>query len=125
MSLSVADVTQAQLDRIAKVDGMLGSYVTMMSEQALCNAHQAQVEISQGQVRGPLHGVPLAVKDLCWTQSTVTTGVMTIYKDFVPTEDGTAVRKLREAGAVILGKLKLTESAYADHHPSIPAPLNP
>lgn len=124
-SLSAIDVTQAQLDRIAKVDGMLGSYVTVMAEQALCDAHQAQVEISQGHVRGPLHGVPLAVKDLCWTEGTITTGGMTLYKDFVPTEDGTAVRKLREAGAVILGKLKLTESAYADHHPSILAPLNP
>jgi len=94
-----------------------------MVEQALADARQAQTEISQGRVRGPLHGVPLAVKDLCWTKGVVTAAGMTLYKDFVPTEDGIAVRKLREAGAVILGKLKLTESAYADHYPSIPAPL--
>lgn len=124
-ALSAVDVTQAQLDRIASVDTKLGSYVTVMAEQALSDARQAQAEISQGRARGPLHGVPLAVKDLCWTQDVTTTGGMPLYKDFVPTEDGTVVRKLREAGAVILGKLKLTESAYADHHPSIPAPLNP
>jgi amidase len=124
-ALSAVDVTQAQLDRIANVDTKLGSYVTVMAEQALSDAHQAQAEISQGRARGPLHGVPLAVKDLCWTQGVTTTGGMPLYKDFVPSEDGTVVRKLREAGAVILGKLKLTESAYADHHPSIPAPLNP
>ena len=124
-SLSSAEVTQAQLERIADVDGGLGSYVTVMPEQALADAHRADIDLSQGKLRGPLHGVPLAVKDLCWTQGVRTAAGMTLYQDFVPAEDGTVVRKLREAGAVILGKLKMTESAYADHHPSITPPLNP
>lgn len=124
-ALSPVEVTQAQLDRIARLDGQLGSYVIVMAEQALADAHQAQTEIAQGRVRGPLHGVPIAVKDLCWTQGVPTAAGMTLYKDFVPAEDGTAVRKLREAGAVILGKLQLTESAYADHHPTVMPPVNP
>ncbi|RZI78069.1 MAG: amidase [Variovorax sp.] len=123
--LSPVEVTQAQLDRIGKVDGALKSYVIVMAEQALADARQAESEIAKGEIRGPLHGVPVAVKDLCWTKGVATAAGMTLYKDFVPAEDGTAVRKLREAGAVILGKLQLTESAYADHHPTVTPPVNP
>jgi len=123
--LSPVEVTQAQLDRIGKVDGALKSYVTVMAEQAMADARKAEAEIAKGEIRGPLHGVPVAVKDLCWTEGVATAAGMTLYKDFVPTEDGTAVRKLREAGAVILGKLQLTESAYADHHPTVTPPVNP
>lgn len=123
--LSPVEVTQAQLDRIGTVDDALQSYVIVMAEQALADARQAEAEIAKGQIRGPLHGVPVAVKDLCWTKGVTTAAGMTLYKDFVPTEDGTAVRKLREAGAVILGKLQLTESAYADHHPTVTPPVNP
>lgn len=123
--LSPVEVTQAQLDRIGQVDGALKSYVIVMAEQALADARQAEAEIAKGEIRGPLHGVPVAVKDLCWTKGVATAAGMTLYKDFVPTEDGTAVRKLREAGAVILGKLQLTESAYADHHPTVTPPVNP
>lgn len=123
--LSPVEVTQAQLDRIGQVDGALKSYVIVMAEQALADARQAEAEIAKGRVRGPLHGVPVAVKDLCWTQGVATAAGMTLYQDFVPPEDGTAVRKLREAGAVILGKLQLTESAYADHHPTVTPPVNP
>ena len=123
--LSSVEVTQAQLDRIGQVDGALKSYVIVMAEQALADARQADAAIAKGEIRGPLHGVPLAVKDLCWTKGVATAAGMTLYQDFVPTEDGTAVRKLREAGAVILGKLQLTESAYADHHPTVTPPVNP
>jgi amidase len=123
--LSPVEVTQAQLDRIGQVDGALKSYVIVMAEQALADARQAEAEIAKGHIRGPLHGVPVAVKDLCWTKGVATAAGMTLYQDFVPTEDGTAVRKLREAGAVILGKLQLTESAYADHHPTVTPPVNP
>lgn len=123
--LSPVEVTQAQLERIEKIDGQLKSYVIVMAEQALADARRAEAEIAQGRVRGPLHGVPVAVKDLCWTEGVPTAAGMALYRDFVPTEDGTAVRKLREAGAVILGKLQLTESAYADHHPTVTPPVNP
>jgi amidase len=123
--LSSVEVTQAQFARIDKVDGALKSYVRTMNDSALAEAARADAEIARGELRGPLQGVPVGVKDLCWTQGVPTAAGMTLYKDFVPTEDGTVVRKLREAGAVILGKLQLTESAYADHHPSVSPPVNP
>ncbi|MDB5820208.1 MAG: putative amidase [Rhizobacter sp.] len=123
--ISSVEATQAQLARIEAIDGKTRSYVRTMSESALAEARKADAEIAQGMSKGRLHGVPVAVKDLCWTAGVPTAAGMEIYKDFVPTEDGTAVRKLREGGAVILGKLKLTESAYADHHEVFPAPINP
>lgn len=123
--LSSADVTVAQIERIDRLDLTLHSFAARMSEQAMAAARQADEEIASGQIRGPLHGVPIAVKDLCWTAGVVTAAGMTLYADFRPTEDATVVRRLRDAGAVILGKLQLTESAYADHHPAITAPVNP
>ncbi|MGJ7613742.1 MULTISPECIES: amidase [unclassified Variovorax] len=123
--LSSVEVTKAQFARIDQVDGALKSYVRVMTDSALAEAGRADAEIAKGQLRGPLQGVPVGVKDLCWTQGVPTAAGMTLYTDFVPTEDGTVVRKLREAGAVILGKLQLTESAYADHHPSVSPPVNP
>lgn len=123
--LSCVEVTQAQLARIAQLDGRLKSYALVMADQALADARRADAEIGQGRRRGLLHGVPIGVKDLCWTEGVPTAAGMTLYKDFKPATDGTVVRKLREAGAVILGKLQLTESAYADHHPSIAPPVNP
>ncbi|MDB5826126.1 MAG: putative amidase [Variovorax sp.] len=123
--LSSVEATQAQLDRIGELDGALKSYVTVMADSALADARTADAEIAAAKPRGLLHGVPIAVKDLCWTKGVKTAAGMTIYEDFVPTVDGTVVKKLREAGAVILGKLQMTESAYADHHPSISPPINP
>lgn len=123
--LSSVEATRAQLDRIKKLDGTLKSYATLMSDSALAEAGRADEEISSGQIKGPLHGVPIAVKDLCWTKDVPTAAGMTIYREFKPDQDGTVVRKLREAGAVILGKLQLTEGAYADHHPKIEPPVNP
>ena len=123
--ISSVEATQAQLDRIAAVDGRLKSYATLMSDSALAEARRADDEIHAGTMRGLLHGVPIAVKDLCWTKGVPTAAGMTIYKDFRPQEDATVVKKLRAAGAVILGKLQLTEGAYADHHPAIVPPVNP
>jgi Asp-tRNA(Asn)/Glu-tRNA(Gln) amidotransferase A subunit family amidase len=75
--------------------------------------------------RGLLHGVPIAVKDLFWTKGFPTAARMAIYKDYRPDEDATVVRRLKEAGAVLLGKLQLTEGAYSDHHPFVTPPKNP
>jgi len=123
--VSSLDVTRAQLDRIAALDGALGSYAQVTAEAALAQAEVADAEIAAGQYRGPLHGVPLAVKDLCWTEGIPTAAGMAIHAAHRPTEDATVVRRLKDAGAVLLGKLQLTEGAYSDHHPSIPAPKNP
>ena len=123
--LSPVEATEAQLARIETLDGGLRSYATLMAESALRQARAAEAEIGRGAIRGPLHGVPIAVKDLCWTKGVPTAGGMSIHKDHRPAEDATVVRRLDAAGAVILGKLQLTEGAYADHHPSVPPPLNP
>ena len=123
--LSPVEATQAQLDRIAHLDGQLKSYAYVMASSALEQAHAAGKEIAAGKVRGPLHGVPIAVKYLCWTKDVPTAAGMTIYRDYRPSEDATVVSRLKEAGAVILGKLQLTEGAYADHHPEIDPPRNP
>ena len=95
------------LDCIAKVDSQLKGYATVMSEQALADAGAALQEIQAGRYRGPLHGVPIAIKDLCYTQGVRTMGGTGVLKNFVAAFDSTVVAKLRTAGAVVLGKLNL------------------
>lgn len=123
--LSSVEVTRALLQRIAQVDPSLRSYATVTAELALVAAAEADREIGRGEGRGPLHGVPIAVKDLCHTKGVVTAAGMTIYKDFVPERDATVVSRLRAAGAVLVGKLQLTDGAFSAHHPSIKPPVNP
>ena len=123
--ISPVEATTAQLARIEASDGVLKSYAHVMAEAALSQARTAEAEIMRGEIRGPLHGVPIGVKDLCWTEGVPTAAGMTIHQDFRPTEDATVVRRLNAAGAVTLGKLQLTEGAYADHHPTIAPPVNP
>jgi amidase len=123
--LSPVDLTQAMLDRIAKVDPQLKSYATVMREQAMAAARSALSEIEAGRYRGPLHGVPIGIKDLCYTQGVRTMGGTAVLKEFIPTFDSTVVSKLRSAGAVILGKLNLSEGAAAGYNPAMDVPLNP
>jgi amidase len=123
--LSPVELTRLMLDRIAKVDSHLKSYATVMSEQALADASAAHQEIGTGRYRGPLHGVPIAIKDLCYSKGVRTMGGTAVLKNFVPTFDGTVVTKLRAAGAVVLGKLNLSEGAGAGYNPSFDVPLNP
>jgi amidase len=123
--LSSVQATEAQLDRIATLDGRLKSYAHVMAASARQQAEAADKEITAGKVRGPLHGVPMAVKDLCWTSDAPTAAGMKIHRDNRSSEDATVVLKLKAAGAVILGKLQLTEGAYSDHHPEIDPPRNP
>jgi amidase len=123
--ISPLEVTRAQLDRIAALDGDLGSYVHVMADAAMAQAETAEAEIAAGRYRGPLHGVPIALKDLFWTKNFPTAAGTSIHGNFRPDEDATAVRRLNEAGAVVLGKLQLTEGAYSDHHPSVTPPKNP
>ena len=124
-SLSAEQVTQAQLRRIERLDPQLHAYARVTPELALAQARAADQRQAQGQVMGPLHGVPIAVKDLCWTAGIATAAGMPIYQDFVPDQDATVVQRLREAGAVLLGKLQMTESAFSAHHPLTVVPVNP
>jgi amidase len=123
--LSPVEVTKAMLDRIQRLDGKLKSYAYVMADQALAEAASAEKEIASGKIKGPLHGVPIAVKDLCWAKGAPAAHGMTIHHDYRPTEDATVVARLKHAGAIILGKLQQTEGAYADHHPKIDPPKNP
>ena len=119
------ELTQAILDRIGSLDGDLKSYATVMADSALASARAAEQEIAAGNYRGGLHGVPIAVKDLCFTTGVATMGGSKVLRDFVPDFDGTVVQKLNAAGAVILGKLNLTEGAMAGYNPEFDIPVNP
>jgi amidase len=123
--LSSVEVSKTLIDRIERLDGALKSYATRTFELALAQANEADREIADGKVRGPLHGAPIAVKDLCNTKDIPTAAGMAIHKDYRPDEDATVVARLRDAGAVLLGKLQMTEGAFGQHHPSIDPPVNP
>jgi amidase len=123
--LSSAELTESVLRRIAQLDGQFHSYATVLPERALKQAKAADAEIARGLWRGPLHGVPIAVKDLCYTTFAPTRAGTTIFKTFTPSYNATVVDRLEDAGAVILGKLQMTEGAYTSHHPEVPVPVNP
>jgi amidase len=123
--VSSVELTQAMLARIERLDGTLHSYLTVTPERALATARAAEAELARGMRRGPLHGVPIGVKDLCATRDVRTTCASGVFAQRVPDADATVVRRLAAAGGVILGKLNLTEFALMGYHPSLPRPCNP
>jgi amidase len=118
-------LTEMILQRIARHDGALQSYTTLLTDRAMAKAREAEDELKGGLWRGPLHGVPIAVKDLCSTDYAPTAAGMFIHKNFIPPYTCTVVKHLERAGAILLGKLSMTEGAFATHHPSMPTPVNP
>jgi aspartyl-tRNA(Asn)/glutamyl-tRNA(Gln) amidotransferase subunit A len=110
--VSPVELTRACLDRIEKLNPVLNAFITVTVESALAEARAAEMEISRGQWRGPLHGIPVALKDLIDTAGTRTTAGSGLYQNRVPTEDAELALRLRRAGAVILGKNNLHEFAY-------------
>ena len=110
--LSPVELTRAYLERIERVDGELNSYITVLAEPALAQARALEAEIGRGQNRGPLHGIPIGLKDNIDTAGILTTAASAVYAERIPTEDAECVRKLRDAGAVFLGKLNMHEFAY-------------
>jgi amidase len=123
--VSSEELTRAVLDRIAALDHKLHSYLTIASDVALRHARAADREIAAGDYRGPLHGIPLGVKDLIYTLGIRTTCGSKILANFIPDYDATVVARLREAGAVLVGKHNMTEFAGIAYHPSITPPANP
>ena len=123
--LSPVDVTAAMLQRIDQLDGQLKSYATVTAEQAMAAAQAAEREIAAGKYRGPLHGVPIAVKDLCFTKGIPTRGGVEVLAGHVPAFDSTVITKLAGAGAVLLGKLNLTEGAMGGYNRNFDIPKNP
>jgi len=110
--ISPVEITRVCLDRIERLNPTLNAFISVTAESALAEARAAETEIGRGEWRGPLHGVPVALKDLIDTANVRTTAGSALYQDRVPERDAEVVRRLRQAGAVIVGKNNLHEFAY-------------
>ena len=110
--VSPVELTNECLRRIERLNPKLNAFITVTADSALTEARQAEKEIRRGDWRGPLHGIPIALKDLIDTAGVRTTAASELFKDRIPTEDAEIVRRLKAAGAVFLGKLNLHEFAY-------------
>ena len=120
--VSPEEALHAYLDRIEQVGPKVNAYITVCADEAVQQARQAGQEIQQGRYRGPLHGIPVAVKDQVHTTGILTTNASNIRADFIPNEDATVVAKLKEAGAVIIGKTNMSEFAIGDSFSSFKGP---
>jgi aspartyl-tRNA(Asn)/glutamyl-tRNA(Gln) amidotransferase subunit A len=121
--LSPVELTRAFLDRISHLDSTLKAYITVLPERALAAARVAEAEILQGHHKGPLHGIPIALKDLYDTKGIRTTASSRVMADRIPTEDATTTARLEAAGAILLGKLAMHEFALGGPDPSNGFPL--
>ena len=110
--VSPVQLAQACIARIEALNPTLNAFITGTAESALAQARQAEAEVQSGKWRGPLHGIPIALKDLLDTVGVRTTGGSALFKDRIPREDAVVVQRLRDAGAVILGKLNMYEVAF-------------
>ncbi|HLE43467.1 MAG TPA: amidase, partial [Methylomirabilota bacterium] len=110
--LSPVELCRVLLDRCARLEPHLNAFITLAPDRILDEARAAERELAAGRLRGPLHGVPIAVKDLCWTRGERTTGGSKVLADFLPGEDASVVARLRAAGAIVFGKTNTPEFAY-------------
>ncbi len=111
-TVSPVELTQACLQRIERYNPAVNAFITVTGESALGRAREMEAELHRGKWRGPLHGIPIALKDNIDTAGIRTTGASELFKDRVPTEDAEVARRLKAAGAVLLGKLNMHEFAY-------------
>ena len=125
--VSPVDVAEAFIERTVATEPQLNAFITQMPNQARAAAKQAETDIAAGNYKGPLHGIPVGLKDLFWTKGTRTTSGSAITKDFVPSEDATVVGKLQGAGAYAFGKTNMVEYAYggSEHNAIYGTPRNP
>jgi aspartyl-tRNA(Asn)/glutamyl-tRNA(Gln) amidotransferase subunit A len=112
--VSPVELTNACLARIERINPLLNAFITVTAPQALADARAAEADIAKGRRRGALHGIPIALKDLFDTAGVRTTAASAVFADRVPSEDADVVRRLKAAGAVLLGKLNMQEFAYGD-----------
>lgn len=110
--VSPVELTERCLARIEQLNPLLNAFITVTRDSALREARESEIEIQHGKWRGPLHGIPIALKDLIDTAGVKTTAASALFRDRVPTEDAEVVRRLKAAGAVFLGKQNLHEFAY-------------
>lgn len=123
--VSPVSLTQTLLHRIKSHNNNLHAFSAVTTDLALQQAENAQTRLDKRQYLGPLHGIPIALKDLCFTKDVATAAGMPLHRNHIPDFNGTAVQRLENAGAVLLGKLQLTEGAFTEHHPDITVPVNP
>jgi len=128
--ISPVDLATACLDRIERLNPLLNAFITVTDESAMAQARVAEEEIQRGDWRGPLHGIPIGLKDLIDTAGVRTTCGSALFADRVPTEDAFVVQRLKRAGAVLLGKQNLQEFAYggtsaSSHFGAVHNPWNP
>src|SRR6266508_3073742 len=125
--LSPVELTRAFLERIEALDGKLQAYITVLPQRAMASARAAEAEMLRGDYRGPLHGIPIALKDLYETKGIRTTASSRVMADRVPTEDATTTARLESAGAILLGKLAMHEFALGgpDSTCGLPLARNP
>ncbi len=123
--ISPLELTQAMLERIDSLDGELNSYNLVTADFALDQAKKAEKAIQNGNYLGPLHGIPIGIKDLIFTKGIATTCSSPILAGWVPEYNATVINKLYEAGSVMLGKLSMTEFALSGYHPDHEPPKNP
>ncbi|GAC1299240.1 MAG: hypothetical protein NVSMB27_39200 [Ktedonobacteraceae bacterium] len=116
--LSPVELTQAIVKRIEQIDPLLHAYITLVTEQALASAAQAEKDFMAGNAHGPLHGIPIALKDLIETKGIRTTASSKVLADYIPEQTATVAQKLEEAGAIVLGKTHTHEFAYGVICPS-------
>ena len=122
---TVESVVEHQLARIADLEPRLSACAMVMADSALERARALDEARLSGAPLGLLHGVPIGIKDLLYTKGLETASGTKVMKDFVPEYDATVVRKLQDAGAVLIAKTQLTEGAFGSHHPEIRTPRNP
>ena len=121
--ISPVELTRAFLGRIDALDDTLECYITVLRDDAMADARQAEAEILRGDYRGPMHGIPIALKDLYDTAGVRTTASSKVMADRVPSEDATTTARLKAAGAVLLGKLAMHEFALGGPDPTNGFPL--
>ncbi|MBI2166126.1 MAG: amidase [Chloroflexi bacterium] len=117
-TLSPVDLMESLLQRIERLEPHLKAWAYLDREKALAAARRCEEEISTGHYRGPLHGIPIGVKDIFYTSDMPTSAAFAPLVNFVPTYDASAVSRLREAGAIIMGKTVTTQFAYSDPSPT-------
>ena len=125
--VSPVEVTEAHLERIEAVEPLVNAFITRLDDQARATARQVEGEIVAGKYRGPLHGVPMGLKDLYWTRGVRTTSGSTIDGEFVPSQDSAVAERLARAGAILMGKLNTVEFAFGakEHNPAYGDARNP
>ena len=128
--VSCQEVTRAQLERIGRLEPTVNGYVAVHMERAMAQALAADALLAAGVDHGPLHGVPIAVKDLFAERGIPSSAGSSILADWVPDDDATAVHKLRQAGAIIIGRANMDEFAFGGttentHYGVTPQPVGP